>query len=183
MIFKPAAEGWYPKKAPLPRRPVTVRAEPFPGMPVRGRNHVERSEVCWMPICDGLTPHLLRHSHRTWLTEDRIPEVLVRERLGYELGGVGARYTQVTNGMRAELLEALTARWEEALDARLALHPRSPVAVLDGLLTAREPRKEAGANYEDSMVVPQISTPEWLRNHDPDVESGPGLGWGVHEWG
>lgn len=157
MVFKPAAEGWFPPKAPLPRRPVPVTADPFPGVPVRGRNYVERSDACWAPICPGLHPHLLRHSHRTWMTEDRIPEVLAHERLGHELGGVGARYTHVTESMRAELCDALTERWSSALDGRLRLHPRSPVAVLDDLLTARAAKKEGSVNDEETMIVPQDS--------------------------
>lgn len=157
MIFKPAAEGWFPRKAPLPRRPVPVEAEPFPGMPVRGRNYVERSTACWVPIADGLTPHGLRHAHRTWLVEDRIPEILTHERLGHELGGVGARYTHVTDGMREELCEALTARWEAALDARMELSDSSPVGVLDELMKARRARKEGGDAGDDSMIVPQDS--------------------------
>lgn len=153
MVFKPAAEGWYPRKAPLPRRPVPVTAEPFPGVPVRGRNYVERSEACWTPIAEGLTPHLLRHTHRTWMTEDRIPEVLTHERLGHELGGVGARYTHVTDSMRAELLDALTDRWNDALDARLRMDPHSPVTVLDELFTARAAKKKGG----ETKIVTQIS--------------------------
>ncbi|WP_205717459.1 site-specific integrase [Actinomadura soli] len=90
MIFKPAAEAWYPKKAPRPRRPVPIEADPFPGIPVRGRNYVERSTACWVPIADGLTPHLLRHTHKAWMNEDRIDLKLAYERLGHEMGGVGA---------------------------------------------------------------------------------------------
>jgi hypothetical protein len=157
MVFKPAAEGWYPRKAPLPRRPVPVTAEPFPGLPVRGRNYVERSEACWVPISDGLTPHLLRHTHRTWMTEDRIPEILAHERLGHEMGGIAARYTHVTESMRAELCDALTERWNSALDARLRLNPRSPVAVLDELLLARAAKNEGSGNEEKNMIVPQDS--------------------------
>jgi integrase len=71
-----------------------VTAEPFPGLPLRGRNYVERSEACWVPIAQRLTPHLLRHSHKTWMVEDRIPEVLRHEVLGHELAGVGSRHTR-----------------------------------------------------------------------------------------
>jgi hypothetical protein len=39
--------------------------------------------------------------------------------------------------MRATLMEALTEVWHESLDARLALHPHSPVPVLDRLLQER----------------------------------------------
>jgi integrase len=145
MVFKPAAEGWFPRKAPLDRRPVPVTAEPWPGLPVRGRNYVERSQACWTPICNGLTPHLLRHSHKTWMVEDRIPEALSHDVLGHELEGVGRRYTFITDAMRAERVEALTERWNRALDARIVLNPRSPVAVLDELLLARAARVKAPA--------------------------------------
>lgn len=77
-----------------------------------------------------------------WMVEDRIPEILSHERLGHELGGVGARYTHVTDSMRAELMDALTERWNNALDARMRLEPHSPVVVLDELLAARAARRE-----------------------------------------
>jgi len=41
--------------------------------------------------------------------------------------------------MIQRLLDGLTARWVAALDARRRLNPRSPVAVLDRLLTERAP--------------------------------------------
>lgn len=153
MVFKPAAEGWFPPKAPRPRRPVPVTADPFPGLPLRGRGYVERSEACWTPICEGLTPHLLRHSHKTWMDEDHIPQILSHERLGHELGGIGARYSHPTDAMRAELMAALTTRWHSALDGRLRLNPRSPVPVLDELLAERSAELEG----EKTKIVPQSS--------------------------
>jgi hypothetical protein len=58
----------------------------------------------------------------------------VRERMGHEDGSVQARYTHVTAEMRRRLLDALTERYEVALDARRAMNSRSPVAVLDAFL-------------------------------------------------
>lgn len=100
-------------------------------------------------------PHLLRHAHRTWMTEDRIPEVLAHERLGHEMGGIAARYTHVTDAMRAELVEALTERWNSALDARLRMHPHSPAAVLDELLTARAAKKRRGRPQDRPTGFPR----------------------------
>jgi hypothetical protein len=43
-------------------------------------------------------------------------------------------YTHVSERMRAELTQALQARWQESLKERAALNKRSPVPLLDGLL-------------------------------------------------
>ncbi len=177
MIFKPAAEGWYPPKAPRPRRPVPVLAGPFPGIPVRGRNYIERSTACWLPIAEGLTPHLLRHSHKTWINEDRIDAKLSHERFGHEMGGMGARYSHVTDSMRSELCEALTARWEAALDARLKISASSPVAVLDELLRDRATRHARVGDDQNFMIVPQNShrrVPVGLRSR-PAKRVSPGV--------
>lgn len=136
-LFQPAATGWYPKKAPQEARPVPVMAEPWPGMPARGRNASGRADACWLPIARGLTPHGLRHSHKTVMEELGTPAKLMDERLGHEDGSVQARYTHITARMRKRLMEQLTVQWEEALGARAAMHPRSPVRVLDALLRPR----------------------------------------------
>jgi hypothetical protein len=65
------------------------------------------------------------------------PPKLMDERMGHEDGSVQARYSHVTAGMRSQLLDGLTRLWLAALDARRAMSPRSPVAVLDRLLAAR----------------------------------------------
>lgn len=49
-----------------------------------------------------------------------------------------ARYSHITARMRNRLMGELTEQWEESLDARLAMHPRSPVGALDALLSARQ---------------------------------------------
>lgn len=136
-LFQPAATGWYPKKSPQPSRPVPVLADPWPGIPARGRGAHGRAEACWVPIASGLTPHGLRHSHRTLMEELGTPPVLADERMGHTDGSVQRRYTHVTADMRTRLAEELTRQWEVALDARLAMSETSPVAVLDELLRAR----------------------------------------------
>lgn len=136
-LFHPAATGWYPANNGRPPSPVPVLGEPWPGIPVRGRNATGRADSCWLPIVSGLTPHGLRHTHRTLMQELGTPPVLMDDRMGHADGSVQARYTHVTSPMRAALMSGLTELWEAALDARLALSPRSPVVVLDRLLADR----------------------------------------------
>ena len=87
----------------------------------------------WLPVKTGLTPHGLRHSHKTWL-EDGIPEILAELRLGHEVPGMRGLYSHVSAKMRDELKAALQARWEESLRERAALDPQSSVPALDKLL-------------------------------------------------
>jgi integrase len=137
-IFDPAVSGWFPSRGKrLPPRPVSLTATPWPGSVLRGRGNQERANACWAPIANGLTPHGLRHSHKTLMAELRTPEVLSHERLGHELGGIGARYSHVTPAMREELVRSLTDHWLEALQTRAAMHRHSPVAILDELLKTR----------------------------------------------
>jgi integrase len=139
-LFQPAVTGRYPSKARQPLRPVPVLGEPWPGIPVRGRNATGRADACWLPVASGLTPHGLRHTHKTLMEELGIPSKLMDDRMGHEDGSVQARYTHITDGMRQQLLNGLTGLWEAALDARRALSPGSPVVTLDRLL-----RERAGA--------------------------------------
>lgn len=136
-LFQPSATGWYPKKAPQDARPVPILADPWPGVPARGRNATDRSEACWLPIAKGLTPHGLRHTNKS-LMEDLVTNPkLMDERLGHEDGSVQARYSHITKGMRVRLLNGLTELWEGSLDARRSMSPRSSVRALDALLRAR----------------------------------------------
>ncbi|GHC74544.1 LacI family DNA-binding transcriptional regulator [Streptomyces violaceochromogenes] len=136
-LFAPAVSGWYPKKAPQEARPVPLLGEPWPGVPTRGRGASDRADACWLPIAKGLTPHGLRHTHRTVMEDLGTEKVLMDERMGHIDGSVSARYAHVAPGMRKRLMLGLTKQWEKALDARLAMHSASPVRVLNDLLRTR----------------------------------------------
>ena len=133
-VFEPATTGWYPRRAPYDRRPVPLSAEPWPGVPARGRGAAGRAEACWLPIRQGLTRHGLRHAHRTLLEEVGTPKVLMDERMGHTDTSVSAVYAHVTPSMRERLMVQLTEQWEAALAARRAMSPTSPVGVLRDLL-------------------------------------------------
>lgn len=135
-LFQPAVTGWYPRKSPALSRPVPVLGNPWPGVPVRGRDAAARADTCWLPIARGLTPHGLRHTHKTLMEELGVPPKLMDERMGHEDGSVQARYSHVTPPMRARLLEGLTDMWEAALDVRRGMSEGSPVEALDDLLRA-----------------------------------------------
>ncbi|MER8042740.1 LacI family DNA-binding transcriptional regulator [Streptomyces sp. NPDC094032] len=135
-VFVPAASGWYPSRGTLdPPRPVCVRAEPWPGQVVRGRHSASQADACWVPIERDLTPHGMRHTGKALMEELGAPKVLIDERMGHIDGSTPAIYSHVTNGMRLRLKQGLTDVWRQALAARAAMCPWSPVRVLDGLLT------------------------------------------------
>ncbi|MFD8219472.1 LacI family DNA-binding transcriptional regulator [Streptomyces sp. NPDC059697] len=136
-LFRPAATGRYPGRGSQEERPVPVVAEPWPGIPARGRGASKRAGACWVPIAPGLTPHGLRHTHKTLMREVGTPPKLMDERMGHEDGSVQSRYDHITPGMRQSLMTALTGMWEEALDARRTMSLGSPVAALDAVLKAR----------------------------------------------
>ncbi|PWG08749.1 LacI family transcriptional regulator [Streptomyces sp. V2] len=136
-LFQPAATGWYPEKAPAPRHLVPVLADPWPGVPARGRGAANRADACWTPVAPGLTPHGVRHLSKAIMEDLGTPTKLMDERMGHFDGSVQARYSHVTTAMRERLMEGFTEVWEAALDARLAMNPRSPVKILDRLLLER----------------------------------------------
>jgi integrase len=148
-IFQPAATGGYPMKAPHPARPVPVSAEPWPGVPVRGRNAAGRAEACWLPIASGLTPHGLRHSYKTLMIELGTPATLMDDQMGHENGSVQALYSHVTPVMVQRLLDGLTERWEAALEARRSMHPRSP-----GRRARSSPRWERPMTRSSPRILP-----------------------------
>jgi len=136
-IFHPAATGRFQKKGRLQNRQVPVYIGPWPGVPVRGRCAVERSNACWVPISEGMTPHGSRHSYKTMMDELGTPKKLQDHQLGHVDGSVQAGYSHVTATMVQRLMDGLTEMWEAALESRWRMAPGSPVAVLDGLLKER----------------------------------------------
>jgi integrase len=105
------------------------------GHPWRRSNFRQRF---WRPAWDGVsadnpeakdhrsailpwfTFHEGRHTHATWLTEDGIPEVARRARLGQKMKGIARVYDHVTDAMKNQVLDALEARWAASLRALTA---------------------------------------------------------------
>lgn len=107
--------------------------------------------ACWLPVKRKVTPHGLRHSLKTWMAEDGIPEILAEQRLGHDIPGIRGLYVHVSDRMRQDLTAALQARWEEALQARAAICPCSPVPVLDELL--QKFRADTGTDNAQSIAA------------------------------
>ena len=153
-LFRPACDGRYASQKGLPGKTVIVDASTWPGLPVaawpsghppadpstrptagftppRGRGIrciAEKVPVaCWLPVKQGLTPHGLRHSHKTWM-EDGISGILQERRLGHEVPGMRGLYTHVSQAMRAEFTGALQSRWEDSLRVRAAIALPRPAA-------------------------------------------------------
>ena len=73
------------------------------------------------------------------MAEDGIPEILSEQRLGHEVPGMRGLYAHASDRMRAQLKAALQVRWEESLQERAAIHPHSPVPLLNELLNKTAP--------------------------------------------
>jgi hypothetical protein len=58
--------------------------------------------------CHG-SPSTKDATHATWLTEDGIPEVARRARLGQKMKGMARIYDHVTNVMKKQIRDALEA--------------------------------------------------------------------------
>ena len=112
--------------------------------------------ACWLPVKDGLTPHGLRHSHKTWMAEGGIPEILAEQRLGHQVPGMRGLYTHASQRMRDELTADLQARWEESLRERAAIDPHSTVPLLDTLLAPF--RTEPAREDTISQIPPNTAT-------------------------
>jgi integrase len=109
MVF-PGARGGYQRRSNFNRRAWTPAAG---GSPQRGIP----------PVLAGMHFHDLRHTHKTWLIEDGIPEIAQARRLGHRLGGVRGIYSHVTPAMRQRLTQALQQRWETTQPTRPAADP------------------------------------------------------------
>src|SRR5437667_4834629 len=91
-VFRPACDGRFEPAPSRPARLVIADPTAWPGIPVamwplappgatafippRGRGIQPIPGgiplACWLPVRPGLTPHGLRHSHKTWMEVSRI---------------------------------------------------------------------------------------------------------------
>lgn len=81
-----------------------------------GNLDVTKPRVRLESACPGLTFHGLRHSHKTWMIADGVPEVAQAARLGHTLQDkIQKTYSHVAAEVEARLLENLQRRWEKAV--------------------------------------------------------------------
>ena len=174
-VFRPVCDGRAEQTPGRPGRVVITDSTTWPGTPValwpasqpdrpysipsgRGVTVIPEDTplACWLPIKPGLTPHGLRHSHKTWMAEDGIPEILAEQRLGHQVPGMRGLYAHASPRMRDDLKAALQARWDESLKARADLSPHSPVPLLDGLLAPyREPAEKMISQIPPKLTARQ----------------------------
>jgi integrase len=81
-----------------------------------GNLQLARPRVRAQPIVPGLHFHGLRHSHKTWMIADAIPEVAQARRLGHQIpDAIREIYSHVAAEVDTRLLDNLERRWHEAL--------------------------------------------------------------------
>ncbi|BBG02797.1 integrase [Pseudonocardia autotrophica] len=81
-----------------------------------GTEHLARPAVAVPPARPGLTFHGLRHSHKTWMIADQIPDIAQARRLGHILGDkIAQTYSHVAAEVDARLLQGLQDRWDKAV--------------------------------------------------------------------
>lgn len=68
------------------------------------------STLGWSPIKPHMHFRDLRHTHKTWMIEDGVPEVLQHKRIGHKFRGVMGVYSHVTRPMIDAMLAGLQAR-------------------------------------------------------------------------
>lgn len=123
-------------------------------VPLQGRGASVRATASWLPIEPDLTMHGLRHSHKTWLDDDRVVDKLKDERMGHIDTRIQAHYSHVSEDARNHLLKCLTNRWRGSLREFLAMREWSPVPVLHEVLQEEVRRKEEAASSRVSQISP-----------------------------
>src|SRR5215471_18920918 len=94
------------------------------------------------------------------MAEEGIPEILAEQRLGHEIPGMRGLYAHASDRMRDDLKAALQARWDDSLRARAAIHPHSPIPMLDELLAPHRERAHQAHPATPRIIQHDAPTPE-----------------------
>ena len=106
VFASPAGKWWWRSNFRTQLRPAADGREAKP----RQRGFAGRE--AWEPIVPGLTMRGLRHTHDTWMKDDRVDRALRFQTMGWAVSGdIEGVYEHVTPEMRKGRLEALEARW------------------------------------------------------------------------
>ncbi len=116
------------------------------------------------PIIKGMHFHDLRHSHKTWMIEDEIPEVAQAKRLGHRLGGVRGIYSHVSAAMEQRIVDALQERWKRSVSSQDVGTGTQPAATSGDQPTAtpddqpQPPTHLADPHADDRDTAPDADT-------------------------
>jgi integrase len=111
-VFPGPRGGWL-RRSNVYRRALRPAAD--------GNLHIAHPRIRTVPIRPGLTFHGLRHSHKTWLIDDGMPEIAQSRRLGHHLPNrVVETYSHVAADLNQRLLDGLERRWHGAQCAAVA---------------------------------------------------------------
>jgi integrase len=168
-FITPAAEGLHPRRNNV-RRPVYVKAEPWPGIPIRKGNKkfkaADMADGTWPSLLGKFKPHDDRHTHSTWLDVSNLPKVIQMDRRGHVMQGMDATYIHVTDEMRQNLCNYLEQLWQKGIAERYALAPRSAVPILDQVLIAHarslQAESQPAAGTERTPAAEAAQAPEIL---------------------
>jgi integrase len=110
------------------------------------------------PVLPGFTFNEGRHTQRTWLAEDEIPEAARAARLGHTVPGMGRVYGHVTPQLRRRVPSVLEARWRGSVAALTAQERDRLFAPVPGLEEHGRGNSESGLREEPaSKTISQIS--------------------------
>jgi integrase len=102
------AEGELLRRSNFARRAMRPSAD--------GNHHRTRPRVRVHPVAPGLVFHGFRHSHKTWMIADGIPDVAQARRLGHRIPDkIEHIYSHVAPEVEKRLINTLEQRWTTAL--------------------------------------------------------------------
>jgi integrase len=153
-FITPAAEGLHPKRKGI-RRPVYIKAEPWPGIPIRkGNKKVKAADIAdgaWPNLLGHFKPHDDRHTHSTWLDDSGVSKVAQMDRRGHAMQGMDSVYIHVTDDMRRKLCSYLEGLWQKGIAERYKLAPRSAVPLLDQALVAHARKQQSETSTQQHL--------------------------------
>lgn len=114
-VFTTPKDGRFWRRSNFSRQQLRPGAD---GRPARAASKGHAPLGAWEPILPGVTMRGMRHSHSTWMKEDRIDRALRFETMGWAVADIEGVYEHVTPQMRQERLDGLEARWKRARRSR-----------------------------------------------------------------
>lgn len=87
-----------------------------------GTEHLPAPGARVPAVLPGLTFHGFRHSHKTWMIADQVPEIAQARRLGHVLPDkIAQTYSHVAAEVENRLLDGLQGLWEKAVADRVEM--------------------------------------------------------------